>query len=632
MAADEGERKLAAILAADVVGYSRLMGDDERATVASLKSARGVFKDRIEAHSGRLIDTAGDSILAEFKSVVEAVQCAVEVQEQLGAGNEPVAEHRKMHFRIGINLGDIIEEDDGTIYGDGVNVAARLEGLAAPGGVMVSESAHMQVRRDAALNFEDAGAHEVKNIDGPVRAYRLGGGAIAAKAKGRRPGFAALASAAALLLIVAGGATWLLTQPEDAAPVSDPVLALPTGPKIAVLPFANRSGDPEEVYFSEGLTDDIINRLTDFPTLLVFARGSTASYRERNVDALTVGEELGADYVIEGSVRRSEGTLRVTVQLLGARDGTIYWAKTFDRDLSAASVFEIQDAITENIVNTIGDYSGEIIRAEANRIRHKPPSSLTALECVYFHSGDYALDMTEEKHLQVRDCLERAVAAEPENAELRARLSFVYREEYLFGFNALPDPHDRALVSAMRAVEIDPTFAEAHFIEALVHFNRGEVDAFLVSAERALELSPNNASILADIGQQLGWLGELERGAAMVQKAIAMNPNHPVWYHYFLSHYYRDKGDYETALGHALRLTWDWHWDFVHRVAIYVDSGRMDKARAEANKLVEVYPDFGEKARAEFESWNIPEETIQEYFTKLRAAGVDIPEGDALTN
>ena len=196
----------------------------------------------------------------------------------------------------------------------------------------------------------------------------------------------------------------------------------------------------------------------------------------------------------------------------------------------------------------------------------------------------------------------------------------------------MPDPLDRALASAMRAVEIDPTFAEAHFIEALVHFNRGEVDAFQVSAERALELSPNNASILADIGQQLGWLGEVERGVAMVRKAIAMNPNHPVWYHYFLSHYYRDKGDYETALGHALRLTWDWHWDFVHRTAIYVDSGRMDEARAEAAKLIEVYPDFGEKARVEFESWNIPDETIREYLAKLRAAGIDIPEDDMLTH
>ena len=327
------ERKLAAVLAADVAGYSKLMADDELATVAALKQARAVFRDRIAAHSGRLIDTAGDSVLAEFRSVAEAVDCAVEVQERLATDNAPVPEHRKMHFRIGINLGDIIEEDDGTIYGDGVNVAARLEGMAAPGGVMISDFARQAVEGKLDVGMADAGEHEVKNIAKPVRAWRV----VVAGEEAPRPPAKILrrpkvvAGLVAGLAIMFGLGVWGLTirieAPQmvkaDGSPTNDPVLAVASGPSIAVLPFENLSGDPEQDFFADGLTEELITGLSRFRELRVTARHSTMEYKHRGVDVRQVGRDLDVRYVVEGSVRRSADVVRITAQLLSVRPGTL---------------------------------------------------------------------------------------------------------------------------------------------------------------------------------------------------------------------------------------------------------------------------------------------------------------------
>ncbi len=632
MAENSVTRKVAAILAADAVGYTRLMADDETATIDALDMARAVFSEHVEANQGRIVDTAGDSVLAVFETTAGAVHAAVAVQARLAEINGPVPEARRMLFRIGVHLGDIQEKGDGTVYGDGVNVAARLEGLAAPSGIVVSDTVQSTLRSRSDMQFTDAGEHEVKNVAEPVRAYSIGGQAIQAKPKPQYKRSWALAVTAVLAIAFVGGGAWLMEPPEQPAPDVDLAVTLPSAPKIAVLPFANRSGNPDEEYFSDGLTDDIINRLTNFSSILVFARNSTNKYKGQDVDVSVIAEELGAAYVVEGSVRRLEGQLRVTAQLLDAADGTNLWAKTYDRDLTAANLFAVQDEITEGIVNAIGDYSGVLWRAEAERAERKAPSSLSGLECGYMQGTYYGLGPTPEKHLEIRDCYVRALAEVPEDLIAHTGLAWAYRDEHIFGFNAQPGSLDRALASALRAVELDRNFATAHYGEALVRFNRGELDAFRVAADRALALAPHNAAILADIGSQAVFMGDMERGAAMVEKAMVMNPDHPVWYHYALAHYYRTKGDFETALGHGLRLTWGMQWDYVFRAAIYVEMGRLDEARAEADKLLEVNPDFGKNVRDEFATWNFPEDAVIEFIDLLRQAGVEFPDEAPPTN
>jgi adenylate cyclase len=626
MADNEVTQKVAAILAADAVGYSRLMSDDEPATIDALDAARAVFIEHIEANQGRVVDTAGDSVLAVFETAAGAVLASVAIQERLAEINEPMPETRRMLFRIGIHLGDIHEKADGTIYGDGVNIAARLEGIAAPGGIAASEVIQGAVKGRVDAPFAFLGEHEVKNIAEPVRAYSLGDeAASSAKPKARPFPIKALAATAALVIVI-GAAAWLLTPPvEPTETAQDPALTLPTGPKIAVLPLTNLSGDPDEEYFSDGLTEDIINRLTNFPNMLVFPRNATSKYKGQEVDAATVGTELGAEYVVEGSVRRADGHLRVTIQMLDAVNGTNLWAKTYDRDLTAANIFEVQDAVTEGIVNSLGDYSGVIARAELKQAAGKTLTNMTALECSY-HFAVFYDSPSPEKHLEIRSCLERAVESDPDFAPARAWLGLSYLDEYRWGMNPLPNSLDRALASVRKGIEMDPNFANAHQIEAEIRFHRGELESVLISAERAIALSPHNATFLAAMGNHIGWAGNMERGVAMVQKAIAINPNHPPWYHYMLTDYFIRKGDHVTALGHALRLTWGLSWDYMYRTVIYARSGRMDEARTEADELREVYPDFGKEMRGEFEKYYFPDEVIGAYFETLREVGIDIPE------
>ena len=396
MPVDEGQRKLTAILAADVAGYSRLMADDDRETVRTLTAYREVFAEHIETRQGRVVDTAGDSVPATFESVIEAVEAAIEIQRVLGVRNETLSGHRKMHFRMGVNLGDIIIRDDGSIYGDGVNVAARLEGLAEPGGIMIADVARQTVEGKLAVGLEDAGAHEVKNIAKPARAWRVmvdgsepvtSPNTVSASNTLRRP--KVIAGLAAALAILVGFTVWGVTLrvevPQmvkaDGTPTDDPVFAMPTGPTIAVLPFENLSEGNDDDYFANGLTEDLVVGLSQFPSFLVIARNSTLRYQGQSVDVREVSRDLGAQYVVGGSVRLTNNSLRVTVHLLDGADGTDLWANTYDRDLDANNLFEIQDEITAKISATIGDNSGIVTRASMANIRGKRPQSLGTYEC-----------------------------------------------------------------------------------------------------------------------------------------------------------------------------------------------------------------------------------------------------------
>ena len=631
MVADEGERKLAAILAADVAGYSRLMGDDERATVASLKLARQVFKDRIAAHSGRLIDTAGDSVLAEFKSVVEAVQCAVEVQERLGTDNEPVPEHRKMHFRIGINLGDIIEEDDGTIYGDGVNVAARLEALAEPGGIMVSESAHMQVEGKLDIGLADAGEHEVKNIAKPVRAYRvMAEGEIVQNTRSTLRSSRILVVAVVVVAALTGLLAWQFTKisaPDEVA-ANETVLSLPTGPSIVVLPFINASGDAEQDYFVDDITGDLITALTRFRELFVIAQNTSFTFKGDETGAVEIGHRLGVRFALEGNVRRSADKIRVGAQFLDVDSGASLWAQTYERDLTTHDIFAIQDEITEQVVGALADpFGGVIHRIDVAKTHRKETTNLDAYECV-LRAASYYRIFSPVAHLETRDCLERAVKLDPDYALAWAWLSSFYVDEHLFGFNPRPNSIARALEAAQRGVTLDPDNGLVQWFLARAHVGSGDIDALYAAANRAVALNPNSATVIAAAGLHMAYTGRWERGTALVRKAIRLNPNYQGWYHYPLALDRFLKGEYELALKEAQKVNIPgFYWTQYILASIYGQMGREIEARTATQRLLELYPGFNtETARKEAMKLLMQDELIEQLQEGLRKAGIEDPQ------
>ena len=624
MAADEGLRKLTAILAADVAGYSRLMADDERATVRTLTEYREIFSEHVTGHQGRIVDTAGDSVLATFDSVVEAVEAAVEIQRALGVRNEALDEHRRMHFRIGVNLGDIIIRDDGTIYGDGVNVAARLEALAAPGGVMLSEDAYRQVRSKMAVGFKDAGAHDVKNIAEPVRAYRvLLDGAQAetvadtgeASKTPRRPKL--VAGLAAGLAILIGLATWGLTVRIDApqmvkadgTPTDDPLLAMPTGPTVAVLPFDNLGNDAEQDYFAIGLTEDIVSALSRFGELRV-----------------TEGAATSADYALEGSVRRAGDALRVAARLKDMRDGTQMWSEQFDRDLSAGAVFDIQDTITVAVATAIGGYNGAIARQRLAEATGQRTEDLAAYECVLLVYVNYDRVLSMENFTQARECLEAVLERDPTYVDALAALSYVYGDGYSMGLARDikdVDPIARSFELASRAVELNPNSATAHRALALAYFYRQDTVGFAEHASRALSLNPHAPQTLGQIGSYFVFMGEGLRGVELLQKAFALNPDLPDWYNLAFALERQAVSDYENALIYARKVKDPYNPNgFLNRVMILAELGRLDEARSDRESFDALWPGYTvETSNQELRYWNYPPEAIERTASSLRKAG-----------
>ena len=632
-------RRVAAILAADAVGYTRLMAADEPATIDALDVARAVFAEHIEANQGRVVDTAGDSVLAVFETTEGAVLASVAIQARLAEINEPVPEERRMQFRIGLHLGDIREKADGTVYGDGVNVAARLEGIAEPGAIIVSDVVQGVLRGHFDIGFADAGSHEVKNVAEPVRAYRVTkAGAEPASAPKPRPTRLAIAAAAGMLVVAAGlGIWWTTGEPSpppmvtaDGTPTDDPVLAAPTGPAIAVLPFDDLSEETGQAFFADGLTEDIITGLSRFNHLRVIARNSTFQYKGQAVDVREVGEALGVRYVLEGSVRRSGESLRVTAQLLDARDGTHLWAENYARDLTTADIFAIQDSIMERIVGVLGDEHGVISRAALEETAARHTDNLVAYECVLRAHGYYDV-ITPTEHLAVRACLEEAVALDPTYAEAWGWLSHMYQDEYKFGFNPRPEaehPLARAIAASQKAIQADATSRDGYEALASAHYFAGDLEQFRTAAERALSLNPNNSRMLGWLGSLTAFAGDWDRGIALTDKAVSLNPNHPTWIHatYAFQHYI--DGNYEEALLSAKRFNLPgFYRHHVYLTMVYGQLGRRDEAEASIAEINALYPGYADVATADLESWFKDEALFAAMMEGLEKAGLfDEPE------
>jgi adenylate cyclase len=480
-------RRLAAILAADVAGYSRLMGADEEGTHERLKALRRELLDpKIAEHHGRIVKTTGDGLLVEFASVVDAVRCAVAVQQAMPERNTGVAAESRIELRIGINLGDVIVEPD-DIYGDGVNIAARIEALADAGGVFVSNTVYDHVRDRLPFVFEDLGEQQVKNIARPVRVYRV-----------RDLGAAN----------------------SPSAPVA-PALPLPDKPSVAVLPFTNMSVDPEQEFFADGIAEDIITALSRYPSLFVIARNSSFTYKGRAVDVKQVGRELGVRYVLEGSLRKAGNRIRVTAQLVEAETGKHVWAERYDRDL--ADIFVVQDEITEAVTIAIAP---AIADAEQHRAMRKPPGSLDAWAA--YQRGLWHLSKAStEDHALAQKFFQQAVDLDPSFAGGYKGLAAAQGTAPDFHGRALPEALNSAVALARRAVALDGADAEARSRLANALYRRGDYEGGLAEADRALTISPNLADAHAVRAAILIFSGQQKEGVAALDRSIRLDPRDP---------------------------------------------------------------------------------------------------------
>lgn len=613
------ERRLAAIFAADMVGYSRLMEADEVGTLARQKVHRTELIDpKIEAHGGRIIKLTGDGMIAEFPSVVEAVQCAVSIQREMAAREAEVPEERKIRYRAAVNLGDVIFEE-GDVYGDGVNIAARLEGLAEPGGIVVSGTAYDHLKFNVEVGYEDLGEQQVKNIATPVRVYRVvpEGSAVSSGRRPKRQRARAMSAigVVAAICVIAGVAIWQLAlKPEapEPGPDTDAILAMPAGPKIVVLPFDNLSGDPDQDYFVDGLVEDLTTRLTQHGFFFVIARNSAFKYKGQSPDVRDVGEDLGVDYVVEGSVRRSGERIRVNAQLLNAKDGTHVWAKSYDRAFDVEGLFGIQDELTTAISRAVGEVKGAISQALLKQMESKRPADIAAYECVLL-SWNYWESYNPEIHARARDCLEAAVKRDPNYADGWTNLSHIYRAEYENVVNQRPDPVARSTHAADRGVELNPTSFWAHIMRAMAMHRARRKEDTLLSIDNALELAPNHPRALHGSALLLAQMGYFERGLVLWEKVIKLDPTPPSWTYFTPLFVYHARGKLEEALRYALILRQtpmgNWHIIAAFETSILAQMGRMDEAREALSRTTSLSPGFAETALSESEVflWANPE-------------------------
>ena len=551
-------QRLAAILAADVAGYSRLMAADDRATVSALDAARAVFRAQIESNQGRVIDMAGDSVLAVFETAIGAVSAALAVQAQLKTLIAGVPEDRQMRFRIGVHMGDVIEKADGTVYGDGVNIAARLEGLAEPGGITVSESIRTAVKGKVRAGFEDQGEQKVKNIAEPVRASRV-------RAEG------------------ADG-------PASGTASPGPKLALPDGPSIAVLPFQNMSGDPEQDYFSDGITEDIITDLSKLSGLLVIARNSTFTYKGRAVDVRQVGREFGVSHVLEGSVRRTGDRVRITAQLLDSATGHHLWAERYDRGLE--DIFAVQDEITRHIVAAL---DVRLLRGEQSTAWRRLLRLPEALDA-YYRGLDGLNRITREANDQAAHAFEQVTRLEPESPLGYLGTAWTHLSASCYGWSgSAARSMQQAVELARKALVLDEQCADAHALLGYAELLSQAHEKAIAAGERAVSLNPNHADNVANLGCSYAVSGRPGDAVAAMRRAMRLCPTYPAWYLNILGFAHYQCAEYEEA-EKVLRLA-------LQREPAYSDCrlilagvhearGRADEARREAREVLRLEPGF----------------------------------------
>jgi adenylate cyclase len=568
-------RKLSAILSADVKGYSRLMGEDELATVRTLEEYREMITEVIRNYSGRVVDSPGDNLLAEFSSVVDAVESAVEIQKELKFKNEELPEDRRMEFRIGINLGDVIEEG-GRIYGDGVNVAARIEGLADAGGISISGTAFDQVEAKLGVEFEYVGEQSVKNIKKPVRVYRV-------KMESR---------------------------------------LLPDKPSIAVLPFVNMSDDPEQEYFSDGITEDIITNISKVSGLFVISRNSSFLYKGKQVKIQEVAKDLGVHYVLEGSVRRAGDKVRITAQLIDGNTENHVWAEKYDRELK--DIFSVQDDVTQKVVSEL---AVALTATESDRLPRKHTKNFEAYD-MYLRTKKELYGQKKENTLKALEMSQRVTDLDPNFAGGYQIQSFLLSRAIRFGWSESPSEDlEKALELAQKAISVDEKFPLSYVALASVYLTQGKHDEALAAANRAAAILPGDSDTLVWLGYYLNWVGRAEEAITAIKKARELNPMYlyggwPV-YLAFMGFACFTAGLYEESIWNikkAIEQFGSSLW-YPFLIASYSILGRKEEAKNSAQQYLKANPTFS------LSSWTFGRlyknsEDSERLYEALREAGL----------
>jgi len=634
MATEDFTRRLSAILSADVEGYSRLMREDEEATVRTLTTYRTAMTHLINQYRGRVVDSPGDNILAEFTSVVDAVNCGVELQRELAERNADLTENRRMQFRIGINLGDVLEEGE-RIYGDGVNIAARMESLAKAGEICISGTVYDAVESKIGLGYEYMGEQEVKNIDKPVRAYRVlsfpGAAAhrvVKAKKAVGKTWRNVVVAIVAVLIVGAAFAVWhfyLRTSPttEEVASVDKMASPLPEKPSIAVLPFTNMSDDPKQEYFSDGITEDIITDLSKVSGLFVIARNSSFSYKGKQVKVQDVAKDLGVRYVLEGSVRRAGNRLRITAQLIDAETGDHLWADRYDREIK--DIFSVQDQVTQKVVSELAI---TLKASEVERLYRKHTENIEAYD-LYIRIIRKCWPPKKECHPEAIELSKRVIELDPKFAGGYQLLSFMLSAGVRLGCSTSPrEDVEKALELAQKAVSIDDTFAQSYNSLASAYLEKREHEDALAAASAAVRIEPGGYNTNIFLGFYLHWMGRGEEAVKAVKKAQQLNPKYlsdPLpWLLDFMGFACFTAGRYEESIA-AWKQAIDRYGPFISRdsflTAAYSELGRDDEAKAMAQQLLKRHPKFSLSSFNLARTYKNPEDT-ERLLNALRKAGL----------
>ena len=630
---ERAKRKLSGILSADAVGYSRLMEEDEASTIRNLDDSKRLMSKLIEQFKGRVVDAPGDNLLAEFGSVVDATECAVKIQKELKSKNAELPDNRKMEFRIGINLGDVVEEAD-RIYGDGVNIAARIEGLAEQGGICISRTAYDHVKNKLEIGYEYLGEHSVKNITEPVRVYRVlmepeaAGKVIGEKRFLGRISHKTAIAAIIVLVIVAGGLiSWniYLHQSKKVEPASLDKMAypLPDKPSIAVLPFDNLSGDPDQEYFSDGLTEEIITGLSMVPELFVIARNSTFTYKGKPAKVQQVSEELGVRYVLEGSVRKEGNRVRITAQLIDAISGYHMWSKRYDRKLE--NIFELQDEIMRDILIEMQVQLSEGVQIRVwHKKLHDEKINIAAYE-KQMQSRWHFFRMDPEGFAMSRQLAEEAIEIDPNFYAPYVMVAFTHLTDIRWGRSKSPrESIALAEKYAQKALQLNDSAPITHITLGQIHLYKRQYEKAVAKGKKALSLDPNGAETHFHLGYFLHMGGKFEEAIPLYEKAIRLNPYPPSFYYQRLGAAYGNVGRYNEAIELCRKGLKRNPRDVIARLvlaAVYIWQDRKEEAQVETSEILRAVPQFSLRY-AEATSLLKNKETLKRWIEAWRKAGL----------
>jgi adenylate cyclase len=617
MEEENAPRKLTTIFYADVAGYSRLTGSDELGTHQTVMNLLDLAQNTIQTEGGKVLRFAGDAILAEFPSVISCVKAAIQVQTRQISLNADVPEDQQVWIRIGINLGEVIE-DRGEIYGDGVNIAARLEALAPVGGICITGQVAEQIAGKLEVEFVRAGLHKLKNISRPVEIWCWPTAAArklkrAANRTRQNTALAAITAAASIAL------AWLLLLDSSQGEI-------PSGPRIAVIPFQNLSDNPEDAFFSSGLTKDINAYLSKFSNLFVIAQSSVRDYAD-NANCENIRDELQADYILEGTVQRSRENLRITTTVTDTENCRQLDAPgPFDRELNADNILDIQLEIAAKVVAEIGSSDAPLFNASVQKaIRGNAPDSLEAYECVLLSYWFYET-FEAERQRKSRACLENAVTIDSGYSLAWSRLAFSYIESKKYAIDTPSDWSERAQEAANRAIAIDPDNPDAYYALAiLTQLTTRDLTEFQNFSERTLSLNPNDAFVLGDLGTWMGYAGQWDIARKWVAKSMQLNPKHQswLWQTWHLDHF--RKGEYKQSRDYALKMNLPKNYMVqASLTAAYALNGEQEKAKKTLKHVLELKPDFPDDPRLPFRTRGMPAELIEGIMSGLRKAGLKV--------